>query len=84
MFKKLLTVYLLILIFSFSGCEDFYNFEANKLNNKAEQLVKESKQINITDEKIILLSEALKKVEKIQKKYPRTKIARSHRKIKNS
>ncbi len=82
MFKKLLTVYLLILIFSFSGCEDFYNFEANKLNNKAEQLVKESKQINITDEKIILLSEALKKVEKIQKKYPRTKIARSHRKIK--
>ena len=80
MFKKILFNSLLIFILCFSGCEEFYSFEAKKLNKKAEELVEESKIITDTDEKIILLSSALKKIEKIQKRYPKTKIAKLHRK----
>ena len=82
MFKKILSVYLLIAIISLFGCEEFYNFEANKLNKKATDIIKESNIENTTDEKIKLLSNALKKIEKIQRKYPKTKIARLHRKEK--
>ena len=82
MLKKILFNSLLILILFFSGCEDFYNFEAKKLNKKAQELIEKSLIINDTDEKVIFLSSALKKIEKIQKKYPKTKIARLHRKEK--
>ena len=56
MFKKILFNSLLIFTLCFSGCEEFYSFEAKKLNKKAEELVEESKIITDTDEKIILLS----------------------------
>ena len=82
MFKKILFNFLLIFILCFSGCEEFYSFEAKKLNKKAQELIEESKIISDIDEKIILLSNALKKIKKIQKKYPRTKVARLHRKEK--
>ena len=82
MLKIILFNSLLISILFFSGCEDFYNFEAKKLNKKAQELIEKSEIISNTDEKIILLSSALKKIEKIQKKYPKTKIARLHRKEK--
>ena len=82
MFKKILFNFLLIFILCFSGCEEFYSFEAKKLNKKAQELIEESKIISDIDEKIILLSNALKKVKKIQKKYPKTKVARLHRKEK--
>ena len=82
MFKKILFNFLLIFILCFSGCEEFYSFEAKKLNKKAQELIEESKVINDIDEKIILLSNALKKIKKIQKKYPKTKVARLHRKEK--
>ena len=82
MFKKILFNFLLIFILCFSGCGEFYSFEAKKLNKKAQELIEESKIISDIDEKIILLSNALKKVKKIQKKYPKTKVARLHRKEK--
>ena len=82
MFKKILFNFLLIFILCFSGCEEFYSFEAKKLNKKAQELIEESKIISDIDEKIILLSNALKKIKKIQKKYPKTKVARLHRKEK--
>ena len=80
MFKKILSIYLLILIFSFVGCEDFYNFEANKLNNKAQELIERSEIVSNTDEKIKLLLNALIKIEKIQSRYPKTKVARLYKK----
>ena len=82
MLKKILFNFLLIFILCLSGCEEFYSFEAKKLNKKAEELVEESKIITDIDEKIILLSSALKKIEKIQKRYPKTKVARLHIKVK--
>ena len=82
MFKKILFNFLLIFILCFSGCEEFYSFEAKKINKKAQELIEESKIISDVDEKIILLSNALKKIKKIQKKYPKTKVARLHRKEK--
>ena len=82
MFKEILSIYLLILIFLFAGCEDFYNFEANKLNNKAQELIEKSGIESSADKKMIILSDALKKIEKIQKKYPKTRIAKLHRKEK--
>ena len=82
MLRKILSIYLLILILSFIGCEDFYNFEANKLNKKADELIERSEIENGTDEKIKILFDVLKNIEKIQKKYPKTKIARLHRKEK--
>ena len=56
MFKKILSIYLLILIFSFVGCEDFYNFEANKLNNKAQELIEKSEIESSANKKMIILS----------------------------
>jgi len=82
MFKKILFNFLLIFTLCFSGCEEFYSFEAKKINKKAQELIEESKIISDVDEKIILLSNALKKIKKIQKKYPKTKVARLHRKEK--
>ena len=82
MFKQILFNSLLIFTLCFSGCEEFYSFEAKKLNKKAQELIEESKIITDIDEKIILLSSALKKIEKIQKRYPKTKVARLHRKEK--
>jgi len=82
MLRKILSLYLIILFFSLVGCEDFYNFEANKLNKKTQEIIKRSELISTTDEKIELLSDALKKTEKIQSKYKKTKIARLHRKQK--
>ena len=81
MLKKILFIYLISTILTLSGCEEFYNFEANKLNKKAEELIEKSKIIINTDEKIQILSSAMIQIEKIQRKYPKTKIARSHRKI---
>ena len=82
MFKKILFNFLLIFTLCLSGCEEFYSFEAKKINKKAQELIEESKIISDVDEKIILLSNALKKIKKIQKKYPKTKVARLHRKEK--
>ena len=82
MLKKIPSIYFLILFFSFFGCEDFYNFEANKLNKKAEELIERSEIENNVDEKIKILSDALKKIEKIQNKYPKTKIARLYKREK--
>ena len=81
MLKKILFNFLIILVLSLSGCDDFYNFEANKLNKKAQELIEKSEVVSNTDEKIELLLNALIKIEKIQTKYLKTKIARSHRKI---
>ena len=64
MLKKIPSIYFLILFFSFFGCEDFYNFEANKLNKKAEELIERSEIENNVDEKIKILSDALKKLKK--------------------
>ena len=81
MLKKILFNFLIILVLSLSGCDEFHNFEANKLNKKAQELIEKSEVVSNTDEKIELLLNALIKIEKIQNKYLKTKIARSHRKI---
>ena len=81
MLKKIQFNFLIILVLSLSGCGEFYNFEANKLNKKAQELIEKSEVVSNTDEKIELLLNALIKIEKIQNKYLKTKIARSHRKI---
>ena len=36
MFKKILFNFLLIFTLCFSGCEEFYSFEAKKINKKAQ------------------------------------------------
>ena len=80
MFKKILPNYFIIIVLLLVTCEDFYNFEANKLDEKAQELIKSSEILDNTDEKIKLLSNALIKIEKIQSEYPKTKIAKLHRK----
>lgn len=80
MLNKILLNFSLIIFLSLSGCEDFYNFEANKLKKKATTYIEKSKISNNTNEKIELLSNALINLEKIQNKYPKTKIARIYRK----
>ena len=80
MLNKILLNFSLIIFLSLSGCEDFYNFEANKLKKKATTYIEKSKISNNTNEKIELLSNALINLEKIQNKYPKTKIARLYRK----
>ena len=62
MFKQILFNSLLIFTLCFSGCEEFYSFEAKKLNKKAQELIEKSEIISNTDEKIILLSSSLKKI----------------------
>ena len=80
MFKKILPNYFIIIVLLLVTCEDFYNFEANKLDKKAEELIERSEIVSNTDEKIKLLLNALKKIEKIQSRYPKTKVARLYRK----
>ena len=80
MLRKILSNYLIILVLSLAGCEEFYNFEANKLDKKAEELIERSEIVSNTDEKIKLLLNALIKIEKIQSRYPKTKVARLYRK----
>ena len=80
MLRKILSNYLIILVLSLTGCEEFYNFEANKLDKKAEELIERSEIVSNTDEKIKLLLNALIKIEKIQSRYPKTKVARLYRK----
>ena len=82
MYIKLPLICLLILILLTTSCDDFYNFEANKLNKKVEELIKESENVKTVDEKIILLANAIEKLNKIQQKYPKTKVARNLRKNK--
>ena len=80
MLRKILSNYLVILVLSLAGCEEFYNFEANKLDKKAEELIERSEIVSNTDEKIKLLLNALIKIEKIQSRYSKTKVARLYRK----
>lgn len=81
MLGKILSFFLLILIFSISSCEDYYSFEAKKLEKKATKLVEESYNSALSvDERIIVVSQALEKLNKLQKKYPKTKVARELRK----
>ena len=82
MYIKLPLICLLILILLTTSCDYFYNFEANKLNKKVEELIKESENVKTVDEKIILLANAIEKLNKIQQKYPKTKAARNLRKNK--
>jgi len=80
MLKKIQFNFLIILVLSLSGCDEFYNFEANKLDKKAEELIERSEIVSNTDEKIKLLLNALIKIEKIQSRYPKTKVAKLYRK----
>ena len=80
MLRRILSKYLINLVLSLAGCEEFYNFEANKLDKKAEELIERSEIVSNTDEKIKLLLNALIKIEKIQSRYPKTKVARLYRK----
>ena len=81
MLKKILSFFLLIFVFLPSSCEDYYNFEAKKLHEKAKELIEESNNsaFNI-DEKIIYVKKAIENLNKLQKKYPKTKIAKSLKK----
>jgi len=79
--KKIPLLFLLIFIFIISSCEDYYNFEAKKLDTKASKLIEEANTSAFKiDEKIILISEALEKLNKLERKYPKTKIAKNLRK----
>ena len=60
MIKKIPPLFLLIFIFIISSCEDYYNFEAKKLDTKASKLIEEANTSAFKiDEKIILFSEVL-------------------------
>ena len=81
MLKKMPSIFLLIFVLLISSCEDYYNFEAKKLNKKANMLIEEANVSGFDiDEKIILISQALEKLNKLEKKYPRTKVAKNLRK----
>ena len=78
MLKKLPSFFLLIFALLISSCEDYYNFEAKKLDRKANMLIEEANVSGFDiDEKIILISKALEKLNKLEKKYPRTKVAKN-------
>ena len=81
MLKKMPSIFLLIFVLLISSCEDYYNFEAKKLDKKANMLIEEANVGGFDiDEKIILISQALEKLNKLEKKYPRTKVAKNLRK----
>ena len=81
MLKKMPSFFLLIFVLLISSCEDYYNFEAKKLDKKANMLIEEANVGGFDiDEKIILISQALEKLNKLEKKYPRTKVAKNLRK----
>ena len=81
MLKKMPSIFLLIFVLLISSCEDYYNFEAKKLDKKANMLIEEANVSGFDiDEKIILISQALEKLNKLEKKYPRTKVAKNLRK----
>ena len=42
MIKKIPSLFLLIFVFIISSCEDYYNFEAKKLDTKASKLIEEA------------------------------------------
>ena len=81
MLKEMPSIFLLIFVLLISSCEDYYNFEAKKLDKKANMLIEEANVGGFDiDEKIILISQALEKLNKLEKKYPRTKVAKNLRK----
>ena len=81
MLKKMPSIFLLIFVLLISSCEDYYNFEAKKLDKKANMLIEEANVSGFDiNEKIILISKALEKLNKLEKKYPRTKVAKNLRK----
>ena len=81
MLKEMPSIFLLIFVLLISSCEDYYNFEAKKLDKKANMLIEEANVSGFDiDEKIILISQALEKLNKLEKKYPRTKVAKNLRK----
>ena len=81
MIKRLPSLFLLIFLFLVSSCDDYYNFEAKKLDAKANKLIEEANTNAFNIEgKITLISEALEKLNKLEKKYPKTKIAKNLRK----
>ena len=81
MLKEMPSIFLLIFVLLISSCEDYYNFEAKKLDKKANMLIEEANVSGFDiDEKIILISKALEKLNKLEKKYPRTKVAKNLRK----
>lgn len=81
MLKKMPSIFLLIFVLLISSCEDYYNFEAKKLDRKANMLIEEANASGFgIDKKIILISQALEKLNKLEKKYPRTKVAKNLRK----
>ena len=81
MLKKIPSIFLLIFVLLISSCEDYYNFEAKKIDKKANMLIEEANASGFdTDKKIILISKALEKLNKLEKKYPRTKVAKNLRK----
>ena len=81
MLKKMPSIFLLIFVLLISSCEDYNNFEAKKLDKKANMLIEEANVSGFDiNEKIILISQALEKLNKLEKKYPRTKVAKNLRK----
>ena len=81
MLKKMPSIFLLIFVLLISSCEDYYNFEAKKLDKKANMLIEEANVSGFDiNEKIIFISKALEKLNKLEKKYPRTKVAKNLRK----
>ena len=81
MLKEMPSIFLLIFVLLISSCEDYYNFEAKKLDKKANMLIEEANVSGFDiDEKIIFISKALEKLNKLEKKYPRTKVAKNLRK----
>ena len=81
MLKEMPSFFLLIFVLLISSCEDYYNFEAKKLDKKANMLIEEANVSGFDiNEKIILISKALEKLNKLEKKYPRTKVAKNLRK----
>mgnify|MGYP001177099330 CR=1 FL=1 len=82
MLRNILLINSLFFFLFLASCEEFYNFEANKLNEKNRAIVEKSQTETDPSKKLIMLNEVLKNYNKIQKRYKKTKIARKHRKEK--
>ena len=76
MIKKILLLFLCLFLILTTSCEDYYTFEANKLNKRANLLIDEANSATNIEEKISFISQALEKLNKLQKKYPKTKISK--------
>ena len=82
MLRNILLINSIFFFLFLTSCEEFYNFEANKLNEENKVIIDKSQIETDPSKKLVMYNKILNNYKKIQKKYKKTKIAKIHRKEK--